>query len=745
MLFYDIITMYSCIYDFSLKGFRIMSLFIYLLCAALLVAAFLLFAKKKQTRRFGIVLVGVALLLELFVFNFHSYHLIGGDYEQTELDLNSARQYNFNSERTDFVSNVGADARLEFLGIGKRVGTVRIDFEYLEGDIKGREASYVDVDIDASDATYSEAYRVNVATARAIRGNESSEYIILDLSGEVENLRFKLATDKTDVFQVKSITLNAPKPMDFSAWRLLVIVGIAFSLYALCRFPIFNEEYANKRRFFNTAAVVTTAVFAGAAVMLTVLYNLNSIGRPFSSFAMTTGNQITKELVDAFRAGQVHLLDPPSEELLALENPYDWSQRLAEPIPYKWDHLLYDGKYYSYYGIAPVLILFLPYNLITGYYFPTPEAVLLFGAVGIVFLSLLFVEILKRFFEKLTVEIAICSLIILQLCSGIMYCFCSPLFYEIAQASGFMFTMMGLYFLVRSGVVGDGKISRICLCASSFCLAMAVLCRPTLALYCVVALIFIAFGFFKNMRIAKEKQESVVKRSAGYLASALVCFVIIGGIQMAYNYMRFGSILDFGIQYSLTINDFTRAEYHTDFVAIGFWNYLFAFPQVHPDFPFVFSNFSTLDVNGYYFVANTNAIGLFWRALPMLGYLGAIAAYRRLDKKHRLPALLLILSTCVIAPLIIIFSIWESGYGVRYSADFATQMILGSMMILYVLVLTHKESERKLITNLAYKFFVLSLSVAFIANFAMIYDYSVNVMGRTAEFLNFERIFEFWR
>jgi hypothetical protein len=108
-----------------------MSLFIYLLCAALLVAAFLLFAKKKQTRRFGIVLVGVALLLELFVFNFHSYHLIGGDYEQTELDLNSARQYNFNSERTDFVSNVGADARLEFLGIGKRVGTVRIDFEYL--------------------------------------------------------------------------------------------------------------------------------------------------------------------------------------------------------------------------------------------------------------------------------------------------------------------------------------------------------------------------------------------------------------------------------------------------------------------------------------------------------------------------------------------------------------------------------------------------------------------------------------
>lgn len=722
-----------------------MSLFIYILAVILLVAAFLIFAKEKGTRRFGIILVAVAVLLELFVFNFHSYHLIGGGYEETELDLDSARQYNFNSERTDYVSTAGSNPRLEFIGVGQKIGTVRIDFEYLEGETAGRRASYVDVDIDATDATYSADYRMNVASARAIRGNERSEYIILDLSGDVENIRFKFSTDKNDAFQVKSITLNAPKPMQFSSWRLLIIVGIAFSLYALFRFPSFREEYCKKRKFFNLLAIAVTVAFSAVAVALTVIYNLSSVGKPFSSFALTSGNQITQELVDAFRAGQVHLLGTPSEELTALENPYDRSQRLANSVSYKWDHLLYDGKYYSYYGIAPVLLLFLPYNLITGYYFPTPEAVLLFGVVGIVFLSLLFIEILKRFFEKLTVGIAICSLIILQLCSGIMYCFCSPLFYEIAQASGFMFTMMGLYFLVRSGVVGGGRISRPSLCASSFCLAMAVLCRPTLALYCVVVLVFIAFGFFKNLRAARADNKSAVRSSAGYLASALTCFAIIGGIQMAYNYMRFGSVFDFGIQYSLTINDFTRAQYHTDFVAIGFWNYLFAFPQVHPDFPFVFSNFSTLDVNGYYFVANRNAVGLFWRALPMFGYFGAVRAYRRLEKKNRLPALLIVLSACVIAPFIIIFSIWESGYGARYSADFAIELILGAVMIIYVLVLTHEKGERKLITNFAYYFFIVSLAVAFVTNFALIYDYTADVSGLTAELLNFERIFEFWR
>ena len=55
---------------------------------------------------------------------------------------------------------------------------------------------------------------------------------------------------------------------------------------------------------------------------------------------------------------------------------------------------------------------------------------------------------------------------------------------------------------------------------------------------------------------------------------------------MIYNYARFGSVFDFGIQYSLTINDFTAAQYHTHFVLIGFFNYLLAVPSFIPVFPF---------------------------------------------------------------------------------------------------------------------------------------------------------------
>ena len=65
----------------------------------------------------------------------------------------------------------------------------------------------------------------------------------------------------------------------------------------------------------------------------------------------------------------------------------------------------------------------------------------------------------------------------------------------------------------------------------------------------------------------------------------------------------------------------------------------------------------------------------------------AIAALKTMTKEEKRQALTLLLPTCIIAPLIIIFSIWESGYGVRYCVDFAWQMILGGAAVLYMLPL----------------------------------------------------------
>jgi hypothetical protein len=607
----------------------------------------------------------------------------------------------------------------------------------------------VAVTVSAKDATHSAYLRANVADGTLIRGDERSSYLVLDLSGEVDTLKCTVQAPSGTRFTLRSITLNQKVPLRFSALRLVLFVLGCMAVYALAAFPAMKKSFGDSPAPLLRAAYGLTALLMVAALLMTHASMYDQTGAVSTGFANTQGNQITGELVDAFRAGQTHLLEEPPEELLALENPYDLSQRDHAGIDAKWDHLLYEGKYYSYYGIAPVLLLYLPYNLITGYYFPAAESILLFGGLGILFLTLLFLEFAKLFGRRIPNGMLLATLVILQLSSGVWYNFAHDSFYEIAQASGFMFTCAGFYLLLKSRVIGEGKLDHLFLTLSVICLSWAVLCRPTLALYCVVACVFLIFGYLKRRgevlavrdRGRKQQKRALRRATVTYWLAALTPFALIGGIQVVYNVARFGNPLDFGIQYSLTINDFTQAQYHTDFVTVGLYNFLLAFPTVGPLFPYISSNFSDLSVNGFYYVANQNAIGLLWRALPSLGYLGAPLAWKTLTKKEKLMAVCLPVPACVIAPLVIIFSIWESGYGVRYCGDFAWQMVLGGAAVLYLLYT--RVADRQGRTILRHTFTVAAV-LAVVVNGAMFYEYLPKSGELADAYLRLARLFDFW-
>ena len=281
---------------------------------------------------------------------------------------------------------------------------------------------------------------------------------------------------------------------------------------------------------------------------------------------------------------------------------------------------------------------------------------------------------------------------------------------------------------------------------STVCLSLAVLSRPTLALYCIAALFFLWYGLCKYRAQAGATYPGDRKKrraaTAVYLLAALGAFVVIGGVQMWYNYARFGSVLDFGIQYSLTINDFTRSQYHTGFVMIGIFNFLFAFPSVRPEFPYVFPSFSTLGVNGYYYIANTNAAGVFFRALPSLGLFAAVPAWRALTRRERRAALCLALPVCLLVPLGILISIWESGYSVRYATDFYWPVILGGTAVLFLLYVRRAQEQTRRLTQ---AFFLASAVVALVCNFGLIYEY-LDLSGYLeSRALAFERLFDFWK
>lgn len=689
---------------------------IYIIILVFFAALFLLIPNKNKTKIIGISFLLAVVLLEVFVFNFKSITTLGSSAEVLFSEEDLKEGY------TD-VSDVTVTAE----GLDMKISSLYFDVSFSEKDGKVARCEYIKYAVSAMDETRTMNYRADIKNDMIINGDEESAYAKINLSGNASAIKIRFTTNKDAKFTIKSITANVTVPFEFSYLRLIIIAGLPTLVYILVTLEKLKKPFGENKKFANVITVVITLCLVITSAAMVMSYNVSKTGSAFSDYGSKNGTQINKEIVDAFRAGQVSLLDEPSEELLAMENPYDWNARTTQKVSAKWDHLLYNGKYYSYYGIGPVLILFLPYNLITDCYFPTPASVFIFGSLGILFLSALFYEFTRKFFPKISLSVFISALLVLQFTSNVWYNFITPQFYEISQSAGFMFVTAGAYFLIKSEVLTKNKIRMRYLALSAVFMAMAVLSRPTTALYCVCAVLIIAIDLIKRIKRKELKPGKIVL----YLVAALTGYIVLGGVQVIYNYMRFGSFTDFGIQYSLTINDFTNAEFHPDLTLPGFYNYLFAPPLIKSEFPYIFSNYSNLNVSGYYFAANKTAVGIFFFALPSLGYVYLPPVLRTAKKEQILTYLPVLISVCVICPIIIIASIWEYGYSVRYSSDFNWQITLGGMSLIF---LYKKEKTSRV-------FFACSAVFALLVVVALV----IGHMGisETSGFLGLKKLFEF--
>lgn len=695
--------------------------------------------QSRTIKFFGKMLV-ITAVIELVVFQMPSYTVLSEKYKHAVFHVSQGTITSENTETEPETGNLKVSgkntAKIEFTDIDRKVASARINIA------SSKENPHrLKVEIDATDET-SATYRTAIAKSEIVIENESTAYITLLLSGKVGKLQFNFTGEAdSDLFTVSSVEINAPIPFEISFIRILLILIISTLAYAIMFSAFFNREYGQNKTFCNIAAYTITVISILIAVGMTVS-KIPADSEDY--FKKKSGNQISEELVLAFENKQVSLIQQPSERLLELEDPYDTNLRSSNNVSAAWDHVFYDGKYYSYYGIAPVILLFLPYHKLTDCFFPTDIAVLIFAVIGIIFLTMTYNAIIKRWFSRIPSGCHIAGLIIIMTVCGIWFSVGRPLFYEISISSGFAFVTLGAYFLISSNVISTGKTSLPKVTLASLFLATAVLCRPTLAVYSICACVYYAIGFRKSAEITDE--EGVVqtkkKRRIIYLVCALIPFVILGSVQMWYNYVRFDSPFDFGIKYSLTINDFVDAEYHTLFVLIGVFAYLFQFPTIKADYPYVDTWFTYFRANGYYFKDNGQTSGIVWLALPVFGYILSGKALKRLpDRKSRLKAATIIGLPCVIMPLIILFSIWESGYAVRYVADFSWEIITGAFAVLFFLYQTSKNDTLK---KLFRYFMAISVVASIIVNIPQIFNFTFSEYDYPIITSKFHEFIEFW-
>ena len=160
--------------------------------------------KEKSTKGWSVcaVLMIIALVLEIFVANFRSFHLTFGDYEVKEIDLTSESVSLSGGTAVEggyLSGNKGQKVTVEIKDLGQAVGTVCLELSLPDICLneEGKVASpigtpYVDVLIDAKDVTQAASYRSSVANGQVVRGSERTAYITLDLTGDVSDLRIRM-------------------------------------------------------------------------------------------------------------------------------------------------------------------------------------------------------------------------------------------------------------------------------------------------------------------------------------------------------------------------------------------------------------------------------------------------------------------------------------------------------------------------------------------------------------------------
>ena len=277
-------------------------------------------------------------------------------------------------------------------------------------------------------------------------------------------------------------------------------------------------------------------------------------------------------LTDGFLAGQLSLPIAPHPDLREAKNPYDELQHRA---PFLHDASLYQGKYYLYFGVTPIVLLFLPFRVLGLGNVPESAAVAVFTFGSLLF-SLLTLSFLRRTefptIRKLPYEIYL----MLALGGAIPYFLRRPAVYEVAIACGSFCVMAAIYCLVT--LESNGTISRVRAALASLFLGLAVGARPHL-LMASPLLVFAAW------RVSRREQRwpSLLE------IAALVLPILLVGLALGwYNYARFDSWTEFGRWYQLAGEPVRQL--HFDIRRIPLFSYLYllhrgrvnlAFPYTH--------------------------------------------------------------------------------------------------------------------------------------------------------------------
>lgn len=289
-------------------------------------------------------------------------------------------------------------------------------------------------------------------------------------------------------------------------------------------------------------------------------------------------------MTESLLNGHVYMdYDDIDPKLLAMDNPYDPAQRDEAGVTYHWDHAFYNGHYYMYFGVVPVLLVFLPFRVITGTALLSYQGTQVFTALFILGVFFLFRLLARKFFPTLSWG-ACLSLSAAFSMMSVWYIAGTPALYCTAIAAGICVEVWSLYFFARA--VWDSPSERHSVLygvLGSLLGALAFGCRPPIALANLLAV---------PMFLHYVRGKKWDRRLLGQIAAVALPYVVVGAALMAYNYVRFDNPFEFGQSYQITVTDQRSygsllSQFDLCKVINGLLSNFLLFNDVKPEFPYI--------------------------------------------------------------------------------------------------------------------------------------------------------------
>lgn len=633
------------------------------------------------------VIVTISVLLETFVFNFTHFSSLRNNTICLNEKLNLQKTADGEYKLTE------VNHTLEFSSLNTEVKNIRLDFDFEQ------PAQLVDVKIQFTDGAHqtyfdSTEYTYGVPIAQVSTFVDRSEYINLNTNGYVDNLRIEIGGDDvTYPIRLTGIYLNATYPFDFNGTRFLATVGI---LALICIFrprsSIYKLEIRKHPRRSKVAIIaavvievylISSFLFLGSNLVGVATANYNSGSWDGASIVNTfeaggDNAQQYAELAKALTKGQLHLDEEPPQWLQEMEDPYDKGARdeaqKATGEAYLFDVAYYEGHYYVYFGIVPTLLFYVPFYVLTGANFPTAIGVLIACIAFVLGCSALLDRFARYHFKRVSLGLYLLLQIPLVMCCGVLYLVKFPTFYSLPIMLGLAFSVWGLYFWMCGRASNKAALWYL---AGSLCMALVAGCRPQLLVLSLLAIPLFWRRFITERHIATGQ-------GAREFACLVLPYAVVAVGLMWYNSARFGSPLDFGANYNLTVNDMTKRGFSIGRLAPALFAYFLQPPTASGVFPFLQP--TPFDTTYMGQTVKEVTFGGIFACLPLLWVLPFAKRVLKLRFEQRSTRTIagVIIVLIVAGVLVALVDAQMAGILQRYFADFSFMFLAAAVLIVFI-------------------------------------------------------------